>query len=103
VRIASLDLRARVAALRRRFEQRAAELHSRADRVLVAKRRRLELTALRLQERSPFLLLERGYAIAYDASGNALRSVDQVALGDEIAVRLARGELRATVRKKKNL
>jgi exodeoxyribonuclease VII large subunit len=103
VRIASLDLRARVAALRRRFEQRAAELHSLADRLLVAKRRRLELAALRLQERSPFLLLERGYVIAYDASGNVLRSVDQVALGDEIAVRLARGQLQATVRKKKHL
>jgi len=31
-----------------------------------------------------------------------LRSPDQVALGDEISVRLARGQLDATVRSKKN-
>jgi exodeoxyribonuclease VII large subunit len=46
-------------------------------------------------------LLERGYAIAYDASGKVLRSPDQVALGDDISVRLARGQLDATVRRKK--
>ena len=73
----------------------------RMDRLLVAKRRRLEAATLQLEERSPFQLLERGYAIAYDASGNVLRSPDQVALGDDISVRLARGELDATVRRKK--
>jgi len=53
-----------------------------------------------LQERSPFQLLKRGYAIAYDAEGHVLRSPDQVALGADISVRLARGELGATVRNK---
>ena len=101
VRMASLDLPARVSRLRRRLEQRANELRARADRLLVAKRRRLEAASLRLQERSPFQLLERGYAIAYDSSGKVLRSVDQVALGDAIAVRLAHGQLGATVKEKK--
>jgi exodeoxyribonuclease VII large subunit len=58
---------------------------------------------VQLEERSPFRLLERGYAIAYDASGKVLRSPDQVVLGDEISVRLARGQLGATVRRKKSL
>ena len=58
---------------------------------------------MQLEERSPFQLLERGYAIAYDASGKVLRSPDQVALGDEISVRLARGRLDATVRRKKEV
>jgi exodeoxyribonuclease VII large subunit len=101
LQFAALDLRARVGRLRRALDQRYAELQKRAARALVAKRRRLEAAALQLEERSPFQLLERGYAIAYDGQGKVLRSVDQVALGEDISVRLARGELDATVRNKK--
>jgi exodeoxyribonuclease VII large subunit len=103
LRFAALDLRARVGKLRRACEQRSAEMLTRMDRLLIARRRRLESAALRLQERSPFQLLERGYSIVYDASGRVLRSPDQVDIGGEINVRLARGELDATVRGKKKL
>jgi exodeoxyribonuclease VII large subunit len=101
VRFAALDLRARVGKLRRMLDERVRDLRVRMDRSLVARRRRLEAAALQLQERSPFQLLERGYAIAYDASGKVLRSPDQVALGEDISVRLARGQLDATVRRKR--
>ncbi len=56
---------------------------------------------MQLRERNPENLLRRGYAIAYDATGKVLHSADQVALGDDISVRLARGQLDATVRRKK--
>ena len=101
VRIASLDLRARVGHLRRRFERDASNFSAHAKRYLVAARRKLEAATVRLEERSPFQLLERGYAIAYDATGRVLRSAEQVSAGDEIAVRLARGEIGATVRRKR--
>ncbi|MHB8487245.1 MAG: exodeoxyribonuclease VII large subunit [Candidatus Acidiferrales bacterium] len=101
VRIASLDLRARVGQLRRRFDRDASEFSAHARRYLVATRRKFEAATVRLEERSPFQLLERGYAIAYDANGRVLRSVEQVAAGDEIALRLARGEIAATVTAKK--
>jgi exodeoxyribonuclease VII large subunit len=101
VQFAALDLRARVGRLRRKLDQRSTELQARLVRTLVTKRRQLEAAALQLEERSPFQLLERGYAIAYDAAGKVLRSPDQVSLGDDISVRLARGELGATVRTKK--
>src|SRR5580693_4844274 len=97
MRFAALDLRARVAGFRRKWERDANDLQVRFDRVLVAKRRRLESAMLQLEERSPFKILERGYSIAYDASGKVLRSADQVALGDDISLRLARGELAAKV------
>ncbi|MHB8525507.1 MAG: exodeoxyribonuclease VII large subunit [Candidatus Acidiferrales bacterium] len=103
VRIASLDLRARVGRLRRRLERDASEFSAHARRYLVAARRKLEAATVRLEERSPFQLLERGYAIAYDANGRVLRSAEQVSAGDEIAVRLARGEIAATVRAKKTI
>ncbi|MFZ0333808.1 MAG: exodeoxyribonuclease VII large subunit, partial [Candidatus Acidiferrales bacterium] len=71
-----------------------------ARRYLAGTQRKLEAATVRLEERSPFQLLERGYAIAYDAAGKVLRSADQVDVGDEIAVRLARGEIGAKVQKK---
>ncbi|MGB6787008.1 MAG: exodeoxyribonuclease VII large subunit, partial [Candidatus Acidiferrales bacterium] len=103
VRIASLDLRARVGRLRRRLERDTDSFVAHARRYVVLARRKLEAASVRLEERSPFQLLERGYAIAYDANGRVLRSVDRVATGDEISVRLANGEIGATVHSKKNI
>jgi exodeoxyribonuclease VII large subunit len=91
-----------VARWRHVLERRAAELESRAERVLAGKRKRFESAKLQLEERSPFRILERGYAIAYDGSGRVLRSADQVALNESISVRLARGELDATVKHKRD-
>jgi exodeoxyribonuclease VII large subunit len=101
VRFAQFDLRARVGKLRRALEQRATELQIRMDRLLVAKNRRAHDAEVRLNERSPLQLLERGYAIAYDASGKVLRSADQVATGDDVSVRLAKGTIDTTVRRKR--
>jgi exodeoxyribonuclease VII large subunit len=98
--IGSFDLRRRAATLRRRVEQQSECLRVALLRELVAKRHRYEKAKLQLDERSPLALLERGYAIAYDASGKVLRSADEVAIGEDIGVRLARGSLDATVRRK---
>jgi len=101
-RISSFDLRARAETLRRRIDQQRGALQTALDRRLIAKRHQYEKLKLQLDERDPLRLLERGYAVAYDASGKVLRSPDQVSVGDEISVRLARGELGATVRNKKS-
>jgi exodeoxyribonuclease VII large subunit len=101
VRFARLDLRARVARLRRTVDDRSSALVARMDRLLIAGKRRLESAALKLQERSPFQLLERGYAIAYDASGKVLRSANEIAIGEDISVRLARGQIDANVKRKR--
>ena len=69
----------------------------RASRTLAAKGQLLEKLLVQLEERSPLRLLERGYAICYDARGNLVQSADQVALGERIRVQLARGRLGAEV------
>ncbi len=100
LRIMSFDFRSKIAGFRLRLEKRSADLSLRAERLLRAKRERLARLALQLEERSPLRVLERGYAIATDAAGNVLRSVESVALGDSVAVQLHRGRLTTEVKKK---
>jgi exodeoxyribonuclease VII large subunit len=100
LRIASFDFRMKIAAFRLRLERRSADLGVRIERLLRNKRDRLEKLSLQLHERSPLLVLERGYAIATDATGNLLRDAAQVALGDTVAIQLHRGRLTTEVRKK---
>ena len=99
-RIASFDLRARIATLSARLGQRAGELHARIDRLLTARLERVKRLRMQLDERSPLRVLERGYAIVYDAQGNVLRSALQVEVGDSVSIQLARGRLRTDVRGK---
>ncbi len=101
-RIVSFDLRGRLAAFRLRLDQRAGDLRVRAERMLVAKRQRLERLMVQLDERSPLRVLERGYAIVYDPAGNVVRAASQVAAGDEIRVQLARGRIRARVARRED-
>lgn len=98
-RIAAFDLRSRIAALRLRSDHRTSELKARIERLLVAKRQRFERLRLQLEERSPLHVLDRGYAIVYDAAGQVVRNVEQVAAGDEVSVRLARGRLIAEIKR----
>lgn len=60
-------------------------------------RLRLARAAGALQALSPLGVLERGYAVATDASGQALTDAGAVELGDAVALRLHRGRLHATV------
>jgi exodeoxyribonuclease VII large subunit len=99
-RVAGFDLRARLAAMRLRAEHGASNLKQRMDRLLVAKRQRFERLALQLEERSPLRVLDRGYAIVYDAAGRVVRNAEQVSAGDEISVRLARGRLIADIKRR---
>ena len=100
LRIARFDFRAKIAALRRRFEKLGNELGVSIERLLRLKRERWQRLALQLQERSPLKVLERGYAIATDAAGVVLRDADQVEVGDEVRVQLHRGRLDTEVKAK---
>jgi exodeoxyribonuclease VII large subunit len=100
LRIMSFDFRVKIAAFRLRLERRGAELSLRAERLLRAKRERLDRLRLQLEERSPLRVLERGYAIATDANGTLLRDAAQVALGDSVSLQLHRGRLTTEVKKK---
>src|SRR5215217_3983739 len=56
-------------------------------------RERLGLAAASLDALSPLGVLQRGYAIAQDASGKLVRDAASVSPGDALSVRLAKGKL----------
>ena len=78
-----------------------AQLRDRATRSLDHRLRRaddeLRHTLARLRALSPAATLERGYAIVQRGDGHVVRAADEVKTDDVIRVRLAAGELRATV------
>jgi exodeoxyribonuclease VII large subunit len=99
-RIASFDLRARIRTFGLRLVQRSTELGVRMERLLGTKIQLWERLRVQLDERSPLRVLQRGYAICTDAAGNVVSAADQVAVGAELNVQLARGRLGVEVRRR---
>jgi exodeoxyribonuclease VII large subunit len=77
--------------------QRLAEQDQRLRRAMIhlLERRQADLrhAGHALHTVSPLATLERGYAIVFDASGQVLRSAQNVAVGTRLRARLADGEL----------
>jgi exodeoxyribonuclease VII large subunit len=90
-------LQVRVAASRSRFESAYAATTESMDTHLQQARKRLGLAAASLDALSPLAVLQRGYAIAEDASGRLLRDTSRLELGDEVGVRLSKGKFKARV------
>jgi exodeoxyribonuclease VII large subunit len=78
--------------------QQVRALEAGVERVVDGHRNRLKHAQVMLGERNPLTILQRGYSITRDASGRIVRDAGSLAAGSEISVRLARGELSATVR-----
>jgi len=93
------DLGLVLAGVRKELEARVATMATAARNLLWQRRSRLERVAGQIQALSPVAILERGYALLFDSSGNLLKDADRVKAGDEITARLARGEIAATVKK----
>jgi len=96
-RLASLHPRARLAEGRTRLERLRARLHASTSRVLAQRRERLAAMAGRLDALSPLRVLERGYSICRGPDGRLLTDSGQVAPGDQVGVRLHKGELSVRV------
>jgi exodeoxyribonuclease VII large subunit len=100
LRVRSFDFSGKIGALQLRVEKRSHDLVVRAEGLLRIKRERLERFSLQLQERGPLKALERGYAIATDATGNVLLDAAQVSVGDTVNLQLHKGKLITEVRRK---
>ena len=71
-----------------------------AQKQLSAQQQRFATLAASLDALSPLRVLGRGYAMAQCEDGSVLKNVAQVAVGENIHVRLGQGSLRCTVNEK---
>lgn len=98
-RALSLDLKGMVERRRLQLAQLQRGLIARMGLITLGLRKQLESFSAQLQQLSPLGVLERGYAIVFDAEGRVLKSASAVGVGDAISVRLAKGRLEADVKK----
>ena len=96
-RLRRQDLRLRLAEAKRRLNAAMLGAENRMAARLQSSDRRLAPLAASLAQLSPLRVLDRGYAIVESGEGHVLSDPAQVATGDPIAVRLAKGRLRAKV------
>ena len=82
---------------RRRYDAASAACTGAIEFSVQEARERLGRAAVSLDALSPLAVLQRGYAIAQDASGKPVRDAASVAAGDELTVRLAKGKLNTRV------
>jgi exodeoxyribonuclease VII large subunit len=92
------DLRRVLAGIRGDMEGGVAAMAAAIRHQLLLKKLRLERLGRALETLSPLAILERGYALVFDANGQLVKDAAQVSAGDEISARLGRGEIRAEVR-----
>ena len=99
-RVRAHDLRRILGGMVREVDSATARLGAVARQGLLRQRARVEQAEGKLGTLSPLNILERGYALVFDGAGNLVKDVAQVAIGDEINARLARGSVGANVTKK---
>jgi exodeoxyribonuclease VII large subunit len=93
------DARRVLAGIRGGLEAVTAATAAAMRNQLLQNKVRLERMGRALEMLSPLAILERGYALVFDGTGRLVKDAAQVQAGQEISARLARGEIRATVKK----
>jgi len=96
------DLRLVLSGMRRELESWTSALIAVTRNVLLQHRVRSERLETALASLSPLAILERGYALIFDAQGKLLKDSRSVKVGDAISARLAHGQLDAQVVKKQH-
>jgi exodeoxyribonuclease VII large subunit len=91
------DARRRLAAIRQQLTARVENLAAATQRRFLQSRGALERQIASLQALSPVAILNRGYALVFDANGQLVKNAAQLAVGDDLSARLARGRVRARV------
>ncbi|MGB8014112.1 MAG: exodeoxyribonuclease VII large subunit, partial [Terriglobales bacterium] len=81
------------------LEAQVANLASAAHTRLLEIRGVLDRRAASLEALSPVAILNRGYALVFDAKGQLVKDAARLKAGDELSARLARGRVRARVTK----
>jgi exodeoxyribonuclease VII large subunit len=91
------DARRRLAAIRQRLQAQVANIAALTHTRLLESRGALDRRTASLEALSPVAILNRGYALVFDAKGQLVKNAARLKAGDELSARLARGRVRARV------
>jgi exodeoxyribonuclease VII large subunit len=91
------DARRRLVAVRQQVESQSLQLGAAVRRRLTEKRGALNLQIASLEALSPVAILNRGYALVFNADGQLVKDAAGFAAGDKLSARLARGRVLARV------
>jgi exodeoxyribonuclease VII large subunit len=91
------DARRRLAAIRQQLQAQVANLAAAAHTRLLESRGTLDRRTASLEALSPVAILNRGYALVFDAKGRLVKDAARLKAGDDLLARLARGRVRARV------
>src|SRR5579862_2668170 len=91
------DARRRLAAIRQQLTAQVAKLASATQTRLLHSRGALDRQTASLEALSPVAILNRGYALVFDAHGGLVKDAARLKTGDELTAQLARGRVRARV------
>jgi len=97
-RLQHLDLRLRLTYFHRQLDTQTSAIQTSMRTVLHQRRARLDHLTAQLQALSPTNILDRGYALVFDAKGELVKDAAQVKAGDEITARVAKGKIGAVVK-----
>ncbi len=92
------DARRILAGIGKELDGHMAAMAAAARAILFQRRSNLERLSSQLEALSPLAILERGYALVFDASGKLVKDAAQLGMGDEISATLARGTFTATIK-----
>ena len=98
-RVRHFDFRRTMALTRSRLEAKSNALLSATRARVACERARWEQLAAKIDALSPLKILDRGYALVFDAAGALVKDASQIQPGEEISARVARGSFTADVKK----
>jgi exodeoxyribonuclease VII large subunit len=99
--VARYDFKRAISVRRLQVEEKAKALETRASQFVIDRLNLVRRLTGILNERSPLVILSRGYSITRDAKGNIIRDSLAIEPGSEISIRLLRGELGASVTRRR--
>ena len=97
-RLRHLDLRLRLGYFHKQLDTFSGAMNSSMRAGLARRRARLDHLSAQLQALSPTNILERGYALVFDAEGNLVKDAAQVNEGQRITAQVAKGKIIAAVK-----
>lgn len=92
------DARRMLAAIGKELDGHMAAMAAAMRTILLQRRSNLDRLSSQLEALSPLAILERGYALVFDATGKLVKDAAQLGAGDEISATLARGTFTATIK-----